>query len=316
MTSDKKPISKSKLLGNFNSNQKGLVSKKVSYVEKKEIYLHNKSKNSSIFNMSNNNDHSTLTKSLHNITQSKVQNSSKNEGNSSVKFELKNLDKLHKNKESELFRFITSSIDRIERLKDDKSKDVSPNNITSNTNNKTHDYNSPQPNKKDSKPETRAKNGQTYGPTADQISFEAKDNTNGMQDIFDSLGGLNVQGKSRNQQRNNFVKNNIFNSDKNPSFHSNTLQKNTMKEKSSSKQNGILPKNTFEIENRTVHKTGGNQKFVSNLTLNKEKQRNKKENGGTGVQFNNVANGSSFLTKVDNATKINFRINSKALAGI
>ena len=126
----------------------------------------------------------------------------------SIKFELKNFYKIeshNKNKDSEALKFITSSIDRIERLKHDNSKDVSPNNITSNTNIKTEN-DSPEINKKDCENKVL----QALNQPCNQISFEAKENTsnNKIQEIFANIGNLNIQGKSRNQ-KNNFFKNNF-----------------------------------------------------------------------------------------------------------
>ena len=295
-----------KALNYINNTSNLNNSKKVSYIEKKEIYLHSKSKNSSIVNLSNNIDQTTLTKSLNNANQSKAQNSSKND-HSTILFELKNLDKIHhKNKDSDVFRFITSSIDRIDRLKQDNSKDISPNNITSNTYNKSDNYSSPQTNMKDYK---ETKISQALPAKNEQISFEEvkENNTNNkIQDMFASLEDLNIQGKSRNnQQRNNFVKNNLFNSEKNPSFHSNTIQKN-VKEKNC--KIGVLPRSTYEIENKTVHKVVANQKICSNFTLISEKRNPKKKENG--LNYNNAGN-NAFLTKIDNATKINFRVKNQ-----
>jgi len=81
-----------------------------------------------------------------------------------------------------------------------------------------------------------------------------------------------------------------------------------MKEKSN--KQGILPKSTFEMENKTVHKVPGNAKYNTNFRLNLEKTLKKKENGG--INYNsNVGNSNNFFTKIDNTTKINFRINNK-----
>jgi len=292
------------------SNSKTCESKKVSYIEKKEINLHNKTKNSSIFNLSNNVDQTTMTKSVTHTNLSKQQSTSKNENNSSMKFELKNFDKINKYNDSEMFKFITSSIDRIERiekLKESNSKGVSPTNITCGTNKKTNDQNSPKTLKKEKNDKCDQSNtGKKHKSLIEQISFDAKEN--GMNDIFTNLGNLNDQNKSRNQQRNTFVKNNFFCSDRNQSFQSNTLNKNTMKEKSN--KQGILPKSTFEMENKTVHKVPGNAKYNTNFRLNLEKTLKKKENGG--INYNsNVGNSNNFFTKIDNTTKINFRINNK-----
>ena len=274
----------------------------MSYIEKNEIFLNNKTKNSSIINLSNNVDQTTLSKSLNNANQSRVQNSSKNDMNSSnsIKFELKNFYKIeshNKNKDSEALKFITSSIDRIERLKHDNSKDVSPNNITSNTNIKTEN-DSPEINKKDCENKVL----QALNQPCNQISFEAKENTsnNKIQEIFANIGNLNIRGKSRNQ-KNNFFKNNFFNSEKNPSLPSKTTQKN-LKEKSN-KQTG-LPRSTFEIENKTVNDKLSNNKINSNLTMNDENGKPKKKD--VRLNYNNVSN-NLFLTKIENVTKINFR---------
>lgn len=300
-------LNKNKNSGNANnqSNSKTSEGKRVSYIEKKEIYLHNKTKYSTIYNLSNMVDQTTLTKSITNANLSKLQNSSKNENNPNIKFELKNLERYHKYNDSEMFKFITSSIERIDRLKKSNSKTVSPNNITNNTNNKTNDNNSPKINKKDKN--EHSKSGKKHKSNIEQISFDAKEN--GMHDLFTNLGNLNDQNKSRNQQRNTFTKNNIFNSDRNQSFQSNTLLKNTMKEKSN--KAGALPKSTFEMENKTVYKVPGKTKFNTNLRLNLEKTlKKKKENGGINYS-SNAGNSNNFYTKIDNTTKINFRINNK-----
>ena len=207
------------------------------------------------------------------------------------------------------------------RIKNDKdqSKEVSPNNITSNTNNKTNDYNSPQQSNKgkinqlffESKKEKVLQSYLAFSSIlhtneskAKKESFETKEITNNNQSndklVFENLNNVKFQNKSRNQQINNLVKINNFNSEKTPSYQSITLtqQKNT-REKNA--KHSVIQRSTFE--NKTMHKVIKNQKFNSNFTLNFCKNQIKKQE-----MYNN--NNNSFLTKIDNATKINFRLNN------
>ena len=201
-------------------------------MEKTEINLHNKSK---ISNITNNND-LTINKS---ITQNNPKYIPNNGNNLNLKLEmlynnnkvgeLKNLEKIHHSKNSELYRFMTTSVERKSEVLKQKSFSNNKNDkviIKESINfekKKTNNYiiNDIKPN--------------------NQMSFEVNLNNGGLTDL------LVNQNKSRNYQS-SFGKNNIFNSDKTPTYSSiNIKNNNLLKDNLITKT--IQPKSNVKFEN-------------------------------------------------------------------
>src|SRR5207237_1200429 len=160
---------------------------------------------SSNTNLSSNIDQS-LTKSLLQANQTSI----RNQKSTKLDYKLKNFDKIQSHsKESVLYRFITSSIERNDRIKNDNN--IPKNNKNINNNN----------------------NDQNNGALNEALLSNLN----------------NINKSRNQQRNNNFSKNNnIFNSDITPNYQSITLQKNIiMKDNtniniSNNNNNKIIPK--------------------------------------------------------------------------